>query len=84
MKLLFKFFFVQSEWDETADIESKTLESPVNSWNEWDPLEEVIVGRVEGAIVPPYTRLQKVRGGGSRGSHRATIHQVTEGKRWGE
>lgn len=27
---------------------------PVNSHNEWDPLEEVIVGRLEGAIVPPY------------------------------
>src|SRR5215469_7390944 len=27
---------------------------PVNSWNEWDPLEEVIVGRVDGAVVPPF------------------------------
>jgi glycine amidinotransferase len=27
---------------------------PVNSWNEWDPLEEVIVGRLEGAVVPPF------------------------------
>lgn len=26
---------------------------PVNSWNEWDPLEEVIVGRLEGATIPP-------------------------------
>jgi glycine amidinotransferase len=26
--------------------------SPVNSYNEWDPLEEVIVGRLEGATVP--------------------------------
>src|SRR5258708_20973254 len=26
---------------------------PVNSWNEWDPLEEVIVGRLDGAVVPP-------------------------------
>ncbi|MGD9724329.1 MAG: hypothetical protein AB7U76_24080 [Pirellulales bacterium] len=25
---------------------------PVNSYNEWDPLEEVIVGRLEGATVP--------------------------------
>jgi glycine amidinotransferase len=24
------------------------------SWNEWDPLEEVIVGRLEGATIPPY------------------------------
>jgi len=29
--------------------------SPVWSWNEWDPLEEVIVGRVEGATVPAFT-----------------------------
>lgn len=26
----------------------------VNSHNEWDPLEEVIVGMAEGAIVPPW------------------------------
>ncbi|HEY9635574.1 MAG TPA: hypothetical protein V6D14_19380 [Coleofasciculaceae cyanobacterium] len=26
---------------------------PVNSYNSWDPLEEVIVGRVEGATIPP-------------------------------
>jgi len=29
--------------------------SPVWAWNEWDPLEEVIVGRVEGATVPQFT-----------------------------
>jgi len=28
---------------------------PVNSHNEWDPLEEVIVGRPENACVPPFT-----------------------------
>ena len=28
---------------------------PVNSYNEWDTLEEVIVGRVEGSCVPPLT-----------------------------
>lgn len=28
------------------------LESPVNSHNEWDPLEEVIVGRLDGAVIP--------------------------------
>jgi glycine amidinotransferase len=26
----------------------------VNSYNEWDPLEEVIVGRLEGAVIPDY------------------------------
>ena len=29
--------------------------SPVCSYNEWDTLEEVIVGRIEGAHVPPFT-----------------------------
>ncbi|MGI5338670.1 amidinotransferase [Streptomyces sp. CA-181903] len=26
--------------------------APVNSHNEWDPLEEVVVGRLDGAVVP--------------------------------
>ena len=26
--------------------------SPVSSHNEWDPLEEIIVGRLEGAVIP--------------------------------
>lgn len=26
-------------------------DSPVMSWNEWDPLEEVIVGRAEDSVV---------------------------------
>ena len=36
------------------DLESEKLQdlkSPVCSYNEWDPLEEVIVGRVEGTSV---------------------------------
>jgi glycine amidinotransferase len=28
---------------------------PVNAWNEWDPLEEVIVGRPEGSTLPKLT-----------------------------
>ncbi|WP_406098962.1 amidinotransferase [Streptomyces sp. NBC_01013] len=28
--------------------------SPVSAYNEWDPLEEVIVGTVDGAHFPPY------------------------------
>ena len=31
-------------------------ECPVNSWNEWDPLEEVIVGIPDGATIPKLTR----------------------------
>ena len=34
--------------------------SPVWAWNEWDPLEEVIVGRVERATVPKFTVEVKV------------------------
>ncbi|MGK7929243.1 MAG: amidinotransferase [Spirulina sp.] len=26
----------------------------VNSYNEWDPLEEVIVGRLDGSVIPPW------------------------------
>jgi len=32
---------------------SENTTCPVNSWNEWDPLEEIIVGRLEGATIPP-------------------------------
>ncbi|MGH8513551.1 MAG: hypothetical protein ACREV8_06360, partial [Gammaproteobacteria bacterium] len=35
-----------------ARDESRNQLSPVNSHNEWDPLEEVIVGRLEGATMP--------------------------------
>ena len=40
-------------------VENKTP-SPVCSYNEWDPLEEVIVGRVEGATVPQFSVEVKV------------------------
>ena len=32
-----------------------SIVSPVCSHNEWDPLEEIIVGRAEGACFPPFT-----------------------------
>lgn len=35
-------------------------ECPVCCYNEWDPLEEVIVGRAEDAHVPPFTVEVKV------------------------
>ena len=35
--------------------EETEIVSPVCSHNEWDPLEEIIVGRIEGAHVPPFT-----------------------------
>ncbi len=37
-----------------------TLARPlVRSHNEWDPLEEVIVGRVDGAMVPSWTTIER-------------------------
>ncbi len=33
-------------------LERKTTSSPVNAYNEWDPLEEVVVGSLEGATMP--------------------------------
>ena len=40
-----------------ADTERQTAVAasascPVNSHNEWDPLEEIVVGRLEGAVIP--------------------------------
>jgi glycine amidinotransferase len=34
------------------DARTTPLVSPVNSHNEWDPLEEIIVGRLDGATIP--------------------------------
>ena len=36
-------------------------DSPVCAWNGWDPLEEVIVGRADGATVPPLNPEIKVK-----------------------
>ncbi|MFC7304308.1 amidinotransferase [Streptomyces monticola] len=36
----------------TKETEAGPLVSPVNSHNEWDPLEEVVVGRLDGATIP--------------------------------
>lgn len=35
---------------ESEKPQTDELKSPVCSYNEWDPLEEVIVGRVEGEL----------------------------------
>ena len=40
--------------------EPELQECPVCSHNEWDTLEEVIVGRAENAHVPPFTVEVKV------------------------
>ncbi|MFD0538993.1 hypothetical protein ACFQY7_39980 [Actinomadura luteofluorescens] len=38
----------------TENAPSAERPAPVGSYNEWDPLEEVIVGVVDGAAVPPW------------------------------
>src|SRR5215211_4328136 len=38
--------------DAAPDAVAVSTPCPVNSYNEWDPLEEVIVGRLEGATIP--------------------------------
>ncbi|MCD7439907.1 amidinotransferase [Streptomyces lincolnensis] len=35
-----------------TDRRAESLVAPVSSHNEWDPLEEVVVGRLEGATIP--------------------------------
>ena len=46
--------YVIGDWTAAAPALTSSAVCPVNSWNEWDPLEEVIVGRLDGAVVPPY------------------------------
>lgn len=41
------------------DLAVQGLTCPVSSYNEWDPLEEVIVGRLEGAMYPSWRPIIK-------------------------
>ena len=38
----------------SADRPDPAGASPVNTFTEWDPLEEIIVGVVEDALIPPW------------------------------
>lgn len=49
------------DFAETKVVSAGDQKSPVSSHNEWDPLEEVIVGRVEGATIPNLTHEVKVK-----------------------
>lgn len=51
--------------------------APVSSFNEWDPLEEVIVGRVTGAMLPTRHVAERVWGNGPVG---AVIGRLSAGK----
>lgn len=50
----------QQAAEEEPATEPIQQECPVCSYNEWDPLEEVIVGRADNAHVPPFTVEVKV------------------------
>jgi glycine amidinotransferase len=39
---------------QTIDHDRRSLDAPVRSYTEWDPLEEVIVGVLDGAAVPEW------------------------------
>ena len=58
-KTTFTEFASPKPFDRSATV---TNPSPVCSYNEWDPLEEVIVGIVDGAMVPSWHTI-----------HRATV-----------
>ena len=36
----------------SGSLVADSMVSPVSSHNEWDPLEEIIVGRLEGSVIP--------------------------------
>lgn len=51
---------MRPEWpsaQEEVPPEGAAARPPVSSYNEWDPLEEVIVGVADGACVPPWHRV---------------------------
>ncbi|CAH1779734.1 unnamed protein product [Owenia fusiformis] len=49
-------YAVNSKCEKVELPTGTNLKSPVWSWNGWDPLEEVIVGRAEGAFCPPFEK----------------------------
>ncbi|XP_062506160.1 glycine amidinotransferase, mitochondrial-like [Corticium candelabrum] len=51
----FSHFFGRRFQSTSPDPLVNVDDCPVNSHNEWGHLEEIIVGRVEGARVPPFT-----------------------------
>jgi len=63
----------------SADAQTPAAGCVVNTFNEWDPLEEIIVGVVEDALIPPWETISPV-----------VVHDKTQwdffksegGKRW--
>lgn len=60
-------------------IDTTAAEGPVCSHNEWDPLEEVIVGRVTGAMLPTRHVAERVWGNSILGS---VLGRASAGKRY--
>ena len=62
------------------EIAKNTGECPVNTWNEWDPLEEVIVGTAWGAHKPsardPIEDAGDNRGMGGQSMPQELVHRV--------
>ena len=64
-----------------ADRQPSAAACPVSTFNEWDPLEEIIVGVVADALIPPWETISS-----------AVVHDETQwefsraegGKRWPE
>jgi len=59
LKGKYKSMAVQIKLDQNSETEDIKV-CPVSSYNEWDPLEEVIVGRVDGAVDPDWIEIEKV------------------------
>jgi glycine amidinotransferase len=63
----------------STDAQTPAAGCVVNTFNEWDPLEEIIVGVVEDALIPPWETISP-----------AVVHDKTQwdffksegGKRW--
>ncbi|OAF69230.1 hypothetical protein A3Q56_03006 [Intoshia linei] len=59
--LLCKFIQLAKNCVKNSNFSFIRSKSVVSSYNEWDPLEEIIVGRAEGCMHPPATRETKIR-----------------------
>lgn len=61
------------EQKQGRSVDAPVPKSPVCSYNEWDPLEEVIVGRLDGAVLPQYHIVERVRSVGPIGALLARV-----------
>ena len=62
----------------SSDAPAQATACPVQSWDEWGKLEEVIVGRLEGATIPPYHVSVTFNVPGTA----ARLHRLAAGRRY--